>query len=156
MKKNLTVSIAIFINEINERGFKIWTQVREEPGALYGKLEFPGGKIEIGETPKEACVREVHEEVGVLLTQEDQLELFKIQEYSFENRNICLYSFISNFSKLPESKGQWLEITYADLSAHLQGRIPAINHVIIDELTRYIQKLYTHGSIEVLWRRQNQ
>lgn len=149
MKKNLLVSIAIFIKDINELGFKMWTQVREEPGALYGKLEFPGGKIELGEEAKVACVREVHEEVGVLV-EESKFKLFKLQTYSFENKNICLHVYYSTYSKLPESKGQWLEVTFSEKSKYLEGRIPVINHVIIDELANYLQKQFNAGCVEDL------
>lgn len=152
MKKNLLVSIAIFIKDINEFSFKIWTQVRLEEGSLYGKLEFPGGKIELGETPKEACIREVLEEVGVELKACDYLSLFKYQDYSFENKNICLHAFISNFSNLPESKGEWLELNYLEKSEHLKGRIPAINHVIIDELSVYLKKQFDAGCVDKLWQ----
>ena len=31
----------------------------------HGKWEFPGGKIDFGETPEEACIREAKEESGV-------------------------------------------------------------------------------------------
>ena len=38
---------------------------KRSEGRLAGKWEFPGGKLEPGETPEEACVRELHEELGL-------------------------------------------------------------------------------------------
>ena len=152
MKKNLIVSIAIFIKDIGPTSFKIWTQVRLEEGPLYGMLEFPGGKIEVGETPEEACRREVHEEVDVLLPRDEKLVLFKYQDYSVENKNICLFVFLSKFADFPAEKGDWSEITYDKKSDYLQGKIPPINHVIIDELAVYIKNQFNAGLTDLLWQ----
>lgn len=151
MKKNVSVSIAIFLKDISDQGFKVWTQIRLEKGALYGLKEFPGGKIEAGESPEEACRREVLEEVEITIPADSKLVLFKYQDYSVEHANICLYVYLSNFNQLPPDKGEWLDISFSSLSEPHTGKIPPINHVILDDLAVYIQTQQKAKVFDYLW-----
>ncbi|SEA68523.1 8-oxo-dGTP diphosphatase [Thiothrix caldifontis] len=52
-----------------------------------GKWEFPGGKVESGETPQQALSREVHEELGISV--EDAAPLIKVR-YVYPERAVLL------------------------------------------------------------------
>jgi mutator protein MutT len=151
-KKNLIVSVVLFLKEIQADSFKVWVQPRLEPGPLLGMLEFPGGKIEDGETPETAARREVFEEVGVEIPSSASLKLFKYQDYSTDLKNICLFVYLSDFDQLPHEKGVWLTIGHEDKSSSYKGKIPPINHVFLDELAVYIQAQFNAGMINFLWQ----
>jgi len=51
---------------IDEDG-RILLSQRPEGKAMAGLWEFPGGKVEAGETPEAAIIREIREELGVEL-----------------------------------------------------------------------------------------
>ncbi|WP_438731686.1 8-oxo-dGTP diphosphatase MutT [Parasphingorhabdus sp. DH2-15] len=50
---------------------RILLQKRPEGSAMAGLWEFPGGKLEIGETPEQALVREIEEELGLAVKAEN-------------------------------------------------------------------------------------
>ncbi len=53
---------------ILEEGGKVFIARRREGKNLAGKWEFPGGKIEQGETPEECLARELSEELELRVT----------------------------------------------------------------------------------------
>ncbi len=75
----------------------VYVQKRMEDGHLDGLYEFPGGKIEIGETPYDAAKREYLEEVGHNL-EEAGLKLFSNFSYSYEDRDLQFYIFCFDVS----------------------------------------------------------
>ena len=85
--KKLNIAVGIIRNPYNE----IFITQRAADAHMANKLEFPGGKIEAGETPEQALSRELQEEVGITPV---GATLFEKLEYQFPDRHITLWFWL--------------------------------------------------------------
>ncbi|MBX9245131.1 (deoxy)nucleoside triphosphate pyrophosphohydrolase [Actinotalea ferrariae] len=51
-----------------DRPTRLLSARRSKPLSLAGRWEFPGGKVDAGETPTQALHREISEELGITIT----------------------------------------------------------------------------------------
>src|SRR5947207_10061992 len=75
-------------------GREVLLSVRRAPGVpgLDGKWELPGGKIEFGETPEQAIVREIREELGITVLPRRMLPYLhtNLWEYEHASQHVVL------------------------------------------------------------------
>ena len=107
------------------------------PGeALAGFWEFPGGKLEAGETPLHAVVREVREELGVDV---EALELMAEETHLYPHGLQVILSFVrctAPTGQLQSLDGQafrWVRLAEVDPDELLEADRPFIRRLIESE-----------------------
>lgn len=58
-------SLVVVAAALIDRDGRLLVQKRPEGGSMAGLWEFPGGKVEPGETPEQALIRELAEELAI-------------------------------------------------------------------------------------------
>jgi 8-oxo-dGTP diphosphatase len=83
-----TVPVATGI--IEDASGRLLVSLRPEGKPWPGFWEFPGGKVDPGETPEQALVRELWEELGITVTVP---EPFRVLEYTYPERTVHLHFY---------------------------------------------------------------
>ena len=89
--KTIKVVAAVICDSL-ENTTKIFATARGY-GEFKGKWEFPGGKVEPGETPQQALVREIQEELAVKI---EVGELIDTIEYDYPAFHLSMDCFWCN------------------------------------------------------------
>lgn len=87
--KTVKVVAAVICDSIKEKN-KIFATARGY-GEYKGGWEFPGGKVEAGETPKQALVREIQEELDTLIEVGPFIDTIEYDYPTFHLSMDCFY-----------------------------------------------------------------
>ncbi|MDO4938194.1 MAG: (deoxy)nucleoside triphosphate pyrophosphohydrolase, partial [Sutterellaceae bacterium] len=90
--------------------------------------ECPGGKVAAGETPEEAIVREIQEELHVTITPEKRITTV---EYDYPNFHLTMHCFVSRIAsgtiELVEHEAmKWLAKDELDTVAWLPADVEVV------------------------------
>jgi len=94
------IASIITANGVLVKGGRIFIQKRREQGVWASLWEFPGGRVEAGESPEEAVIREFFEETGFVVSDPQRIALLR---HTYTRYRIALHCF---FVDLPGAHRQ--------------------------------------------------
>ncbi|ENM5934053.1 8-oxo-dGTP diphosphatase MutT [Vibrio mimicus] len=107
--------------------------ITKRPDHLHkgGFWEFPGGKVEAGESIEQAMARELDEEVGIVVTEQQPFQHFA---YDYTDKSLSFdFMLVTAFENQPHGRegqqGCWVKI--ADLANY---RFPEANEPVLHQV----------------------
>ena len=123
--------VAAIIKAVNEDGEPIIFATQRGYGDFKGGWEFPGGKIEEGETPREALKREIMEELETEITVGELIDTIEYDYPTFHLSMDCFWAeIVSGDLVLIEHKAaKWLTKDELDSVDWLPADITLIDKI---------------------------
>ncbi len=126
--KRIEVAVGVVFNEAG----KVLVGQRVVKDRYFEKWEFPGGKLEVGESVQQALIREFQEETGITIKASEPLMRV---EHDYPDRHVLLHvhtinDFSGDVCALEGQALKWVSISELKELDFLQG-----NQVILERLT---------------------
>ena len=124
----LTAAVAVI-----RRNGRVLIQKRLNKGLLAGLWEFPGGKVERGETPAQALRREIQEELGIVL--KNVVFLARVK-HAYTKYLVDLHAFLAEPDKMPRLKVNSRRVRWVSPTELQRYAFPSGSARIVDELEK--------------------
>ncbi|AFZ54398.1 8-oxo-dGTP diphosphatase MutT [Cyanobacterium aponinum UTEX 3222] len=128
-KSHKHIGVAIIINDKKE----ILIDRRLPTGVMANLWEFPGGKIERGETPEDCIIREIKEELGVVVRCD---RIFAEITHDYEQFTVTLYVYLCHICQGKPQPLECAEILWVKPHELSQFEFPSANQEIISKLQK--------------------
>lgn len=102
--QNMDPTISVVIPKAGEPNLVLMAKRNQNPGK--GKYDLPGGFLDIGETPEQACIREVKEELGITIKPVQLMDIF-LTDYEYHGllyKHTTIYYITEPIDKPPAIK----------------------------------------------------
>jgi 8-oxo-dGTP diphosphatase len=135
MTNPIQVAVAIIQRKKQDNSIEYFLTKRLKRAHQGGKWEFPGGKVEDGETVTQALTRELTEEVGIeVLTCQPFMQINHLYKDTTTSTRVHLDVFIvDNFLGEPSAQEGQGEV-WCSLTQLVELDFPKANQAIIEKL----------------------
>lgn len=127
--KRVHIVAAIILNEQQDQIF-----ITKRPEKLHkgGYWEFPGGKVELGESAEQGLIRELQEEIDITAS---EMSLFEHFDFDYPEKSLTFDFFVvSAFEGKPYGKegqqGKWVAVGDLNDYAFPEANVPVLEKVI--------------------------
>lgn len=132
-QKQVHVALGVLCCKKGESVRVLITQ-RPHDTVLGSSWEFPGGKVETGETPKQAVVRELLEEIGVHVA---PIASLSVVEHVYEHAHVHLHPWLCKHLSGDLQDLEVIAHRWVDLAELSQIEFPPANDALLTELQSY-------------------
>lgn len=127
MSNIIQIAVAVIVNQNNE----VCLSLRRKSTHLGGLWEFPGGKVEQGETIEQALSREIKEEINLEIKQSRSLITIK---HRYHDKTVCLHVrkvtlYQGKASGLEGQQVKWLPLSRLSADGFPAANLPIIKAV---------------------------
>ena len=127
MSKIVHVAVAVIVNTNNE----VCISLRHKNAHQGSLWEFPGGKVEQGETIKQALVREIREELNIEIKQSRPLITI---DHNYDDKAVCLHVYKvmlyqGEATGLEGQQVKWLPVSLLSANDFPVANLPIIKAV---------------------------
>ncbi|WP_461671106.1 8-oxo-dGTP diphosphatase MutT [Mycobacterium tuberculosis] len=126
--KSIVVAGAVIVNESRQ----ILCALRSESMSMPGLWEFPGGKLELGETAESCLVREIEEELGCSVEVGDLIEDIVYDYPAVQVRLITHFAAITGGTPIPRehAKLEWRDVLELETLDWAPADVPTVKRLL--------------------------
>lgn len=125
----------VVVGALMRRQGKVLVGQRPEGGSLARTWEFPGGKLELNESPEEALKRELDEELGV----QAEIGALKLAAtHTYDKRGLLFLFFEVNYWKGQIKTQQHLDLKWVSPKELANLELPEANKKFLDRLLKVL------------------
>lgn len=141
------MSVVVAVAVIADSARRVLITRRPAQASHGGLWEFPGGKLEEGEAAEQALRREIHEEVGLEITQS---QFLGDVHHAYPHKDVTLRVFwVDQFTGQAACCEQQMDLRWVSVDQLSDYAFPEANYKILQWIRQHDELCVPHGTTPI-------